>query len=47
MKFTPIDNNETIAKLRVELYKRLKAPINAMWEQLYIASAQHHSIEKK
>ena len=46
MKFTQIDNNETIARLRVELYKKLSAPIDAMWEQLYIASAQHYTIEK-
>lgn len=46
MKFNTIDNNETIAQLRVELYKKLSGPIDAMWEQLYIASAQHYTIEK-
>ncbi len=46
MKFSQIDNNETIAQLRVRLYKKLRSPIDAMWEQLYIASAQHYTIEK-
>ena len=46
MKFTQIDNKEIIAKYRVELYNKLIAPIDAMWEQLFIASAQHYTIEK-
>lgn len=44
MKFIKSDSTDTIAELRVKLYKTLKAPIDAMWELLYIASAQHYTI---
>lgn len=46
MKFIKTDCAETINKLRKELYKNLNAPIDAMWEMLYIGSAQHYLIEK-
>jgi predicted GNAT family acetyltransferase len=34
-----------ISELRAKLYLKLKAPIDAMWEQLYIASSQHYLME--
>ncbi len=45
MKFTKTYNTETINNLRSKLYGKLAAPIDAMWEQLYIASSQHYLIE--
>lgn len=45
MNFSKTANTETINNLRSKLYERLTAPIDAMWEQLYIASAQHYLIE--
>lgn len=45
MNFTPTNNTETINKLRTKLYKNLTAPIDAMWEILYIASSQAYLIE--
>lgn len=47
MKFIKTDITETINDLRSQLYKSLKAPIDAMWEQLYIGSSQHYLIEGK
>lgn len=47
MNFIKTDNTETINDLRSQLYKTLKAPIDAMWEQLYIASSQHYLIKDK
>ncbi|NQY30411.1 MAG: GNAT family N-acetyltransferase [Flavobacteriaceae bacterium] len=45
MNFIKSENTETINNLRVLLYKKLASPIDAMWEQLYIASSQHYLIE--
>ena len=45
MKFTKTNVSDTINDLRVKLYQKLTAPIDAMWEQLYIASSQHYVIE--
>lgn len=45
MNFTKTDNTETINNLRSKLYQKLTAPIDAMWEQLYIASSQQYLIE--
>jgi predicted acetyltransferase len=45
MNFIKSDITDTINTLRVKLYQKLKAPIDAMWEQLYIASSQHYLIE--
>ncbi len=45
MKFIKTDNIEEINALRVELYQKLTAPIDVMWEKLYIDSAQHFFIE--
>ncbi len=45
MRFTKTDNNGTIDKLRKQFYQTLTAPIDAMWEQLYIASSQHYLID--
>ena len=45
MNFIKSENTETINNLRVQLYQKLTSPIDAMWEQLYIASSQHYLIE--
>lgn len=45
MNFIKSDNTDIIASLRSKLYQKLTAPIDAMWEQLYIASSQHYLIE--
>lgn len=45
MKFIKSTNQETIAPLRVKLYKKLAAPIDAMWELLYIASSESYLME--
>ena len=44
MKFTKTDITDTINELRAGLYQELTAPIDAMWELLYINSAQHYLI---
>lgn len=46
MNFIKTDNTETINNLRSQLYQKLTAPIDAMWEQLYIGTSQHYLIEK-
>ncbi|MCP3933319.1 MAG: GNAT family N-acetyltransferase [Bacteroidetes bacterium] len=45
MNFTKTDNTPIVNKLRSELYRRFTAPIDGMWESLYIASSQHYLIE--
>ncbi len=45
MNFIETEITESINKLRGLLYQKLTAPIDAMWEQLYIASSQHYFIE--
>ena len=45
MKFTKTDITDTINSLRSQLYQELTAPIDAMWEILYIGSSQHYLIE--
>lgn len=45
MNFIKSDITDIIYRLRVKLYQKLKAPIDAMWELLYIASSQHYLIE--
>lgn len=45
MNFTKTDNTAAVSHLRSQLYHKLTAPIDAMWEQLYIASSQHYLIE--
>ena len=45
MNFIKTENQETINSLRAQLYLSLTAPIDAMWEQLYIDSSQHYLIE--
>ncbi|UZR96329.1 GNAT family N-acetyltransferase [Chondrinema litorale] len=47
MNFIKTDITETINKLRSQLYLSLAAPIDAMWEQLYIGSSQHYLIKDK
>ncbi len=45
MNFTKTAITETINNLRKELYQNLVAPMDAMWEMLYIGSSQHYLIE--
>ncbi|MCJ8288739.1 MAG: GNAT family N-acetyltransferase [Crocinitomicaceae bacterium] len=45
MNFIKSEKTETIKNLRSQLYKKLIAPIDAMWELLYIGSSQHYLIE--
>ncbi len=45
MKFIKIEDIGLIDKLREELYQNFSAPIDAMWEKLYIASSQTYLIE--
>ena len=47
MNFLKPDDALAINGFRSELYKNITAPINAMWEQLYIASSQDYLIEKE
>ncbi len=46
MKFIKTEITDTINGLRSQLYQELTAPIDAMWEILYIASSQHYLIEE-
>ena len=45
MKFIETDNTELINNYRTQLYKTLNAPVDAMWELLYIASSKPYLIE--
>ncbi len=45
MKYIKTDIIKIINNLRSKLYQKLTAPMDAMWEQLYIASSQHYLIE--
>lgn len=47
MEFTKTDNTSLIKQYRATLYHKLKAPIDVMWEQLYIGSSQHYLIEQE
>lgn len=46
MEFIPIQDITEIAPLRARLYDELTAPIDAMWELLYIAAAPAHFIQQ-
>ena len=45
MSFIKSNITNTINGLRSQLYQKLTAPIDAMWEQLYVSSSQHYLIE--
>lgn len=45
INFIKTDITNIINEFRVKLYKRFHAPIDAMWEQLYIGYSQHYLIE--
>jgi len=45
MNFKKTGNTDVINEFRGELYQRFTAPIDAMWEQLYIGFSQHYLIE--
>ncbi|OIQ27574.1 MAG: GNAT family N-acetyltransferase [Bacteroidetes bacterium MedPE-SWsnd-G2] len=47
MDFVKTENNDTVAGLREELYQSLSAPIDAMWEILYISNSEHYLIQDK
>ncbi len=44
--FIKTEITDTIKQLRAELYTQLTAPIDAMWELLYISSSHHYLIQK-
>lgn len=44
MNFIKTDITKPIEEFRARLYRDLKAPIDAMWELLYIPSSQHYLI---
>lgn len=46
MEFIPTQDHSDIGSLRELLYQELTAPIDAMWEQLYIASSQVFFIQQ-
>ncbi|TJY33490.1 GNAT family N-acetyltransferase [Pontimicrobium aquaticum] len=45
MHFLKTDSN-SISQLRTQLYKSFVAPLDSMWQDLYIASSQAYTIEK-
>ena len=45
MQFVQTDDTSTISALRAALYQRFSAPIDAMWEMLYIAPSQAYLID--
>ncbi|MFY0684894.1 MAG: GNAT family N-acetyltransferase [Balneola sp.] len=45
MKFIKTKNTKKIDDLRSQLYQSLTAPVDAMWEQLYINSSEHYLIQ--
>ncbi|TRX60595.1 GNAT family N-acetyltransferase [Fulvivirga sp. M361] len=45
MQFIQTEDTTTISELRAALYQRFSAPVDAMWEMLYIASSQPYLIE--
>ncbi len=47
MNFRKTNDPDSISGLRAKLYQNLTAPIDAMWELLYIASAQPYLIENE
>ncbi|MDY8136242.1 GNAT family N-acetyltransferase [Aquimarina sp. 2201CG5-10] len=46
MNFRITENEDDIKHLRTQLYLQLTAPIDAMWELLYIGSSKNYIIEK-
>jgi predicted acetyltransferase len=47
MNFMKTDNTSIVNGLRAKLYQKFIAPIDAMWELLYISSAQPYLIENE
>jgi predicted acetyltransferase len=47
MNFIKTDNTSIVNGLRAKLYQKFNAPIDAMWEQLYIAYSQAYLIENE
>ena len=47
MEFKLAQNIDTINEFRTQLYSQLAAPIDAMWELLYIASSKHYLINNQ
>jgi GNAT superfamily N-acetyltransferase len=47
MNFIKTNDAPLIGKLRSEFYTQLTAPVDSMWESLYIASSQPYLIEYK
>lgn len=46
MNFITTEITDKVNDLRSQLYQTLTAPIDAMWEKLYIGSAQHYLIHE-
>lgn len=46
MNFIKTENTDVINDYRKELYKTFVAPLDSMWQDLYIASSQAYLIEK-
>ena len=46
MNFIKTDDSNTINAFRKELYKTFVAPLDSMWQDLYIASSQAYFIKK-
>lgn len=46
MKFTKTDLTPPIANMRTALYELFKAPLDGMWESLYIAGSQNYLIDE-
>ena len=47
MNFIKTDITNNINEFRKELYKTFKAPLDSMWQDLYIASSQVYLIENE
>lgn len=47
MKFIKTEDQEIVSTFRAKLYQKLIAPIDGMWESLYIGGAQIYLIQKK
>ena len=45
MIFEPTEKTEAIDQYRAEFYRTINAPVDAMWEILYIGNSQHYLIQ--
>lgn len=47
MKFIKTNNQEMVSAFRVKLYQKMVAPIDGMWESLYIGGASTYLIQEE